>query len=224
MSTAAQILANQKNAQASTGPVTPEGKANSARNATKHGLTGLTLVISPAEADAYHAHVASYMSHHEVTDHQHRLLIQQVADLDWSIHQVFVLQTNTMNLFSTISIQMADSGDPIATAKALAPVARTLATLSTYEGRRRRAMKTAREELAAFEEALAEKAAEERHNSLKMKANPENGFVHSALPQAKTVEQILAETDAFIASLEAQETPKMVAKLRREAEMLGKKR
>jgi hypothetical protein len=38
MSTIAQITANQTNAQASTGPRTQEGKANSSRNATKLGL------------------------------------------------------------------------------------------------------------------------------------------------------------------------------------------
>jgi hypothetical protein len=39
MATPAQVLANQANAQQSTGPRTAEGKAKSARNATTHGLT-----------------------------------------------------------------------------------------------------------------------------------------------------------------------------------------
>ncbi len=42
MATAAQIAANQANAQKSTGPKTPPGKAASSRNATKHGLSGST--------------------------------------------------------------------------------------------------------------------------------------------------------------------------------------
>ncbi len=49
MSTQAQILANQSNAQLSTGPRTVEGKAASARNARTHGLTAREVVIHPGE-------------------------------------------------------------------------------------------------------------------------------------------------------------------------------
>ncbi len=44
MSSPKKIKANRKNAQASTGPVTPEGKERSSKNATRHGFTGQSLV------------------------------------------------------------------------------------------------------------------------------------------------------------------------------------
>ncbi len=49
MSTPAQIEANQANAQLSTGPRTPEGKAHSAANSTKLGLYAKQAVLLPAE-------------------------------------------------------------------------------------------------------------------------------------------------------------------------------
>ena len=49
MSTAAQIQANQLNAQLSTGPRTTEGKSASAKNATRHGLTAAYPVIRTSE-------------------------------------------------------------------------------------------------------------------------------------------------------------------------------
>jgi len=57
MSTDAQILANQKNAQASTGPRTPEGKERSSQNAIKYGVTSRQVVLpceDAAEFDAMH--------------------------------------------------------------------------------------------------------------------------------------------------------------------------
>ena len=45
MSTQPQILANRLNAQKSTGPQTPQGKAVVSQNALKHGLSARRDVI-----------------------------------------------------------------------------------------------------------------------------------------------------------------------------------
>ncbi len=45
MASPSQILANERNARASTGPSTPEGKTASRRNATRHGLSGIFSVL-----------------------------------------------------------------------------------------------------------------------------------------------------------------------------------
>ena len=49
-----RAAANAANAQHSTGPRTPEGKAASSRNAVKHGLASRDLVVRDDEQDAFH--------------------------------------------------------------------------------------------------------------------------------------------------------------------------
>ena len=46
MATAAQITANQQNAQRSSGPVTGAGKDTSSRNSLRHGLTARKVLLS----------------------------------------------------------------------------------------------------------------------------------------------------------------------------------
>jgi len=53
MASPAQFNANRQNAQLSTGPRTPEGKARVAQNAIKHGLTSKHLIIREAEQEEF---------------------------------------------------------------------------------------------------------------------------------------------------------------------------
>jgi hypothetical protein len=50
---AARQSANVANARLSTGPQTPEGKAQSSQNARKHGLTAQDLVIGPEDREEF---------------------------------------------------------------------------------------------------------------------------------------------------------------------------
>src|SRR5260370_20644330 len=174
MSTVAQIEANRQNAQSSTGPTSEAGKQRSSQNATVHGFTGLSLVITPAEHEAYTAHVKAYRAQHKPANHQFEQLVQQLADLDWSLHKINVQEMNTTSLMNAVHDQ-DDGADPISTAKVIAALTRTLNTLSLYEVRRRRAAKAIREELAAVQNAYNEQQAKE-------------------LPQAAELYQIAKET------------------------------
>ncbi len=49
----AQIEANQRNAQLSTGPTSEAGKAKSSLNAVKNGLTGATVILPSDDLAAY---------------------------------------------------------------------------------------------------------------------------------------------------------------------------
>jgi hypothetical protein len=161
MSSAAQINANRENAQLSTGPVTDEGKRNSSLNATRHGFTGLSLVVTEPEREAYEAHVQAYHSHYLPEGHIQTQLIQQLAELDWSLHQISLQQLNVISLMNSAQAQSAGNSDPLATAQVLAGLTRTLNTLNLYEQRRRRAAKAVREEFEAAKKAAAELQAEQ---------------------------------------------------------------
>ncbi|HZU28214.1 MAG TPA: hypothetical protein VFA04_21975 [Bryobacteraceae bacterium] len=80
MSTPAQIVANQKNAQASTGPRTAEGKAASSQNAMKHGGTASRVLLAfenPAEFDRVADEFVARLK--PVTDLEHFLVDDMVV-------------------------------------------------------------------------------------------------------------------------------------------------
>jgi hypothetical protein len=155
-STEKQIEANRDNAQLSTGPVTEAGAERSSRNATKHGFTGQTLVISEAESKSYEAHVEAYIYRYLPANHQEKQLVQLLADHDWSLQQIGVQQINTIAQMNSATTIMSAAGDPVATAALLASLSRTLNTLGIYETRRNRAAKAIQEELEAVQKAGAE--------------------------------------------------------------------
>jgi hypothetical protein len=53
MTSQSRIDANRANAQLSTGPRTPEGKAISSRNAVRHGLDSARLLVRPDEREEF---------------------------------------------------------------------------------------------------------------------------------------------------------------------------
>jgi hypothetical protein len=92
MSTPAQIAANQKNSQLSTGPSSPDGKAKSSLNAVKTGLTGRTVLLPGDDAVAYEAHVAGFFERHQPAGDEERNLVQSLADTGWRLLRIPALE------------------------------------------------------------------------------------------------------------------------------------
>jgi hypothetical protein len=130
---------NRQNAQSSTGPKTEAGKQRSSLNATRHGFTGQTLFLLPEEKEAYEAHCLAYRERYAPATHEESDLIQQYADLRWSLHQLCVEQSNVLAVLNVITTNLLKDGALEALPAATAPYHKTLNTLSTYEQRRRRA-------------------------------------------------------------------------------------
>src|SRR5438270_8422824 len=88
MSSPAQILANQTNSLASTGPRTAAGKAVVSQNALKFGLTSQQVVLpheDPAAFEALHAGLLNQLK--PANDAEH-LWVDNGAVAEWRVRRV----------------------------------------------------------------------------------------------------------------------------------------
>jgi hypothetical protein len=67
MSTQKQIAANRQNAQKSTGPKTPEGRAAVRLNGVTHGLTAQTLILKGETESDFDSLLASSQAEYSPT-------------------------------------------------------------------------------------------------------------------------------------------------------------
>src|SRR5438874_2144942 len=82
---AAQITANQQNANLSTGPKTLEGKGAAARNATKHGLSGAFTVLPHEDQDEFDILLACLRDEFKPAGEHERFLVEQMAQSRWRL-------------------------------------------------------------------------------------------------------------------------------------------
>ncbi len=88
MSTQAQITANRLNAQLSTGPRTPGGKAISSSNALRHGFSATRLVIPPDEAASFEAYRAALIADTHPEGAVEEELFDRLLLHGWSLRRV----------------------------------------------------------------------------------------------------------------------------------------
>ena len=89
MATEKQFEANRQNAQKSTGPKTPEGRAAVRLNGLKHGLTAETLVL-PGESEAdFQSLFDTYEAEHEPSTPTEQALVVQLAMATWRLRRLY---------------------------------------------------------------------------------------------------------------------------------------
>jgi hypothetical protein len=96
MSTAAQIEANRLNAQSSTGPTSPEGKAKSSLNALSHGFYSKHLLLpdeDPAELELLRS---SLIESYQPQDGAELLLVERIVSSQWKLQRLNKLEAKTM--------------------------------------------------------------------------------------------------------------------------------
>jgi len=94
--TAAKLQANQINAQFSTGPRTPEGKAISSRNALRYGIYS-TIRLLPGEDEAeLDALTQSMLADHNPLNGSEAELVNHLIDLQWRLRRVSARETELL--------------------------------------------------------------------------------------------------------------------------------
>ena len=97
MATPQQILANTQNGRLGAGCKTEEGKAASARNATRHGLTSKTVVLADEDQAEFDELVKRYRRQYSPSNPEQCFLIQQLAESDWRLRRARRLETTFFN-------------------------------------------------------------------------------------------------------------------------------
>ena len=89
MATDKQTAANRLNAQKSTGPKTPEGRAAVRLNGVKHGLTAETLVLKGESQADFTAMLDSFEAEHDPTTPTEEALVVQLALANWRLRRLY---------------------------------------------------------------------------------------------------------------------------------------
>jgi hypothetical protein len=98
MATQAQILANRRNAQKSTGPRTADGKGVSAKNATKHGLFAQSDVViseDQGDFDAFRDEMLAELSPVGVME---SVLARRIVSLTWRLGRTERMQNELIDV------------------------------------------------------------------------------------------------------------------------------
>ena len=109
MASEAQVIANQSNAQKSTGPRTPEGKAVVSQNAVKHGLLARQAVIvgeDPGEYEFYRDQMVGELAPVGLVE---SMLAERVVSLSWRLRRAERLQNEAFD-----ALYLKETAGPIA--------------------------------------------------------------------------------------------------------------
>ncbi len=100
MTTESQIIANRRNAQKSTGPRSPQGKAAITQNAVKHGLSANQTVInseSQADFDLYRDRILDELTPASPMEY---MLAERIVSLSWRLKRASNIHNQTIDALS----------------------------------------------------------------------------------------------------------------------------
>ena len=122
--------AARANGARSRGPVTPEGKAISSRNAIRHGLLAKTVVLSNEKAETFEALFYLLIERFSPVDDIELSAIEEMAAAHWRMRRVMSMEHSILNA----AILNDPDGETVSAFTDPAGQA-TLALLQRYEAR-----------------------------------------------------------------------------------------
>ena len=78
-----QIRASRENGARSRGPITPQGKRNSSRNATRHGLLSRTVILPDESEDRFQLLRNGFMDEFQPYTQAQNTLVETLATARW---------------------------------------------------------------------------------------------------------------------------------------------
>jgi hypothetical protein len=97
MATQAQILANRRNAQKSTGPRTSEGKNAISQNAVKHGLLVRQTIISSEKKADFELYRELMITELAPATPLESMLAERIVSLSWRLRRAGYIQNQTID-------------------------------------------------------------------------------------------------------------------------------
>ena len=93
MSSQLKIEANRRNAQLSTGPKTPEGKAKVATNSCTHGLCSRNAILPEEDPAEFQALLAGFLSEFQPASAREESHVRELASAEWRLRRIVRLET-----------------------------------------------------------------------------------------------------------------------------------
>jgi hypothetical protein len=104
----------QHEANGSTGPRTPEGKAKSARNAFRHGFASAQVILDASEVEAYNAHLDAYVTTFQPVNQPEADAVRRMADAQWRMDLFKTAESTLVELETHYQCLMLIDHDKIA--------------------------------------------------------------------------------------------------------------
>lgn len=97
MATEAQILANRRNAQKSTGPRTHQGRAIISQNAIKHGLSAQQAIISSESQADFELYRDRMLDELDPIGPMESMLAERIVSLSWRLKRAGRMQNQAID-------------------------------------------------------------------------------------------------------------------------------
>ncbi len=158
MATPAQTFANRMNAQASTGPTTPEGKSASSKNATHHGLTAAFNVLPHENREDFDELEAAYRSEFNPQTPHQEFMLGQMVQARWKLDRIQRLEALAFEQMLTEPGAVTDPDERILAA--LGRSGNILDKLQRYAAAANRSYNAAHRELKKYQAETAKNQAQ----------------------------------------------------------------